>query len=69
MNSIQIVIAIGTGIVLAVVVALVSPSVVMFKQQPPFSFTVTFPADVPLGPQRVIADGVDTKERPLLSLA
>ena len=54
--------------VTAVGVALVSPStpsIFTFKQQPPFSFTVTFPADVPLGPQRVIAEGVDTKERPL----
>ena len=54
--------------VTAVGVALVSPSapsIFTFKQQPPFSFTVTFPADVPLGPQRAIADGVDTKERRL----
>jgi hypothetical protein len=51
--------------VTAVAVALVSPSILTFKQQPPFSFTVTFPADVPLGPQRVVANGVDTKERPL----
>jgi len=48
-----------------IAVALISPSIFTFTQQPPFTFTVTFPPDAPLGPQTLVADGRDTRGRAL----
>ena len=46
-------------------VALVSPNIVELKREPPFTFSVSFPSDAPLGPEIVVADGRDAKKRPL----
>ncbi len=46
-------------------IALISNPIFTVQERPPFSFSVSYPADIPLGPKRLIADGLDTRDRPL----
>lgn len=46
-------------------VALMSQPIMALKEQPPFTFSVSYPPDTPLGPKRLIADGLDAGESPL----
>src|SRR5213594_1291011 len=44
-------------------VALLSPSIFTFKEQPPFTYVVSFPSGAALGPEKLVADGIDARER------
>src|SRR5437870_2072374 len=42
-------------------VALLSPSIFTFKEQPPFTYVVSVPSGA--GPEKLVADGIDARER------
>ena len=44
-------------------VALLSPSIFTFKEQPPFTYVVNFPSEAALGPEKLVAAGIDARER------
>ena len=44
-------------------VALLSPSIFTFKEQPPFTYVVSVPSGAALGPEKLVADGIDARER------
>ncbi len=46
-------------------IALISNPIFTVQERPPFSFSVSYPVDIPLGPKRLTADGRDTRNRPL----
>ncbi len=46
-------------------IAIISNPIFTSLERPPFSFSVAYPSDIALGPKKLIADGVDTKDRPL----
>ena len=46
-------------------VSINSPGIFAVREHPPFTFSVSYPANAPLGPKRLIADGMDAQERSL----
>lgn len=46
-------------------VSINSPGIFAARERPPFTFSVSYPANAPLGPKRLIADGMDAQERSL----
>ncbi len=46
-------------------VSINSPGIFTVREHPPFTFSVSYPANAPLGPKRLVADGMDAQERSL----
>jgi hypothetical protein len=47
------------------VIGILSNPILAFRERPPFTFSVSYPADVALGQKKLIADGRDARDRDL----
>jgi hypothetical protein len=47
------------------VIGMLSNPILAFREQPPFTFSVSYPADVALGRKKLIAQGRDARDREL----